>query len=320
MTAKSWPVLKGDTPSEIYNWVQEVTRSREEDIGDFDQLPELYMRGRKVGKIPTNADDVTDEDQPADFNYDANYYYLLVETAPNTVKWARWSISTTNPWPPGPSDIYAEDVIYDNTTSGLTADNVQDAIDEIVPMIPSDADEINYDNSVSGLTATNVQDAIDEVKSIAATAGVVCYHTQYTSVVDKTEGGSPAFSDTGLSLTFPVPSSTHRALITVNLHIAVNNRMFIAVTDSSNNLLVTPTSVGSRIPANIGLDPGQRATSTAFTFLWTPGSSGNHTVKIRWRGNASGTEMYINRANTDSNTTSFGRYTSSISAIIINPE
>lgn len=68
----------------------------------------------------------------------------------------------------GGDDIEADNVKYDNTTSGLTADDVQDAIDEVVTMIPSvpatyDADDVTYDNTTSGLTATNVQDAIDEL-------------------------------------------------------------------------------------------------------------------------------------------------------------
>lgn len=61
----------------------------------------------------------------------------------------------------------AADVSFDGATSGLTADDVQEAIDEVVAMIPSvtnpDADDVSYDNTDSGLTATNVQDAIDEL-------------------------------------------------------------------------------------------------------------------------------------------------------------
>ena len=60
----------------------------------------------------------------------------------------------------------AEKVTYDNTTSGLTAETVQDAIDEVQSNIVAkdEADEISYDNASSGLTATDVQAAIDEVQ------------------------------------------------------------------------------------------------------------------------------------------------------------
>ena len=83
-----------------------------------------------------------------------------------------WSDITTSSGGGGGATVYltADNIAYDNTTSGLTADDVQEAIDEIVsemPIIPStyDADDINYDNTTSGLTATNVQDALDEIVS-----------------------------------------------------------------------------------------------------------------------------------------------------------
>ena len=61
----------------------------------------------------------------------------------------------------------AQNIGYDNTGSGLTASNVQDAIDEIVADIPTGfaATAISYDNTGSGLLATDVQDAIDALAS-----------------------------------------------------------------------------------------------------------------------------------------------------------
>lgn len=63
----------------------------------------------------------------------------------------------------GSGTVAAQDVTYDNTGSGLTATDVQDAIDEVLGDIPANASALSYDNTGSGLTATNVQDAIDEV-------------------------------------------------------------------------------------------------------------------------------------------------------------
>jgi hypothetical protein len=58
----------------------------------------------------------------------------------------------------------ADAVAYDNATSGLTADDVQAAIDEIVASPPApEADDVPYDNATSGLAATDVQAAIDEI-------------------------------------------------------------------------------------------------------------------------------------------------------------
>lgn len=77
----------------------------------------------------------------------------------------------------GSSEIQASNVSYDNTTSGLTADDVQEALDEIVTMIPSggtiEADDVSYDNTSSGISATNVQGAIDEVIGLIPSASDV---------------------------------------------------------------------------------------------------------------------------------------------------
>lgn len=67
----------------------------------------------------------------------------------------------------GSSTVIAQDVTYDNTGSGLTATNVQDAVDELAsrPVVAS-ASDVTYDNTLSGLIATDVQDAIDELKAL----------------------------------------------------------------------------------------------------------------------------------------------------------
>lgn len=63
--------------------------------------------------------------------------------------------------------VDADDVSYDNTTSGLLATNVQSAIDELQNEIASggaaSAADVSYSNTSSGLVATNVQSAIDEL-------------------------------------------------------------------------------------------------------------------------------------------------------------
>lgn len=62
--------------------------------------------------------------------------------------------------------VSAASVSYNNTTSGLTASNVQAAIDEVdakVDTIPTSASGISYNNTTSGLSSTTVQGAIDEL-------------------------------------------------------------------------------------------------------------------------------------------------------------
>ena len=63
-----------------------------------------------------------------------------------------------------PIGALAGDVDYDNTNSGLQADDVQEALDEIAAnMGEGTAADTTYDNTESGLAADNVQDAIDEI-------------------------------------------------------------------------------------------------------------------------------------------------------------
>lgn len=75
----------------------------------------------------------------------------------------------------------ADNISYDNTTSGLTATNVQAAIDEVAGEIPDDASDVAYSNTQSGLTATNVQSAIDELASNPAS------NVRWNSTTDRFE-------------------------------------------------------------------------------------------------------------------------------------
>jgi hypothetical protein len=82
----------------------------------------------------------------------------------------------------------AADTTYDNTASGMTATNVQEAIDEIdllLDNLSADAVDINYDNSTSGLAATNAQSAIDE---LAARPSDKLETTHWTIEEDPTTG------------------------------------------------------------------------------------------------------------------------------------
>ena len=58
----------------------------------------------------------------------------------------------------GGGAVAASAVSYDNSVSGLSATNVQAAIDEV-----HSSANIAYDNTISGLSATNVKAAIDEL-------------------------------------------------------------------------------------------------------------------------------------------------------------
>ena len=81
----------------------------------------------------------------------------------------------------GGGETSAADVSYDNTSSHLTADDVQEAIDEINAKIVSTASGISYDNTSSGLTADDVQEAIDELAE--RDAGDISYDNTGTGLI-----------------------------------------------------------------------------------------------------------------------------------------
>lgn len=81
MVKRSYNYVESENPTHIADFCREVARLREEDIEDFNNLSNIFMRGRKVGKIPTGSTDVAATDRLGDFNYDANYLYLCVDNS-----------------------------------------------------------------------------------------------------------------------------------------------------------------------------------------------------------------------------------------------
>ena len=77
----------GATFRELLAFCRETTRLRQDDINAFANLSNIFMRGRKVGKIPSSSGDTDVTDRVGDFNYDANYLYLCVDNSGAT--WRR---------------------------------------------------------------------------------------------------------------------------------------------------------------------------------------------------------------------------------------
>ena len=101
----------------------------------------------------------------------------------------------------GVSSVNASDVTYDNTSSGLAATDVQNAIDEVAGDIPANAAALSYDNTGSGLSATNVQDAIDEVVSSSGGHSYTATEKAVGTWIDGTTIYEKSYGATGVSLT-----------------------------------------------------------------------------------------------------------------------
>lgn len=95
MATSQYPQLPSTpTNDDVVFWIDEVARLREqEDIGDFDNLVNRFIRGRKVAKVPSSSTDVDATDQEGDFNYDDSFMYLAVLNSGNLV-WRRVALAT----------------------------------------------------------------------------------------------------------------------------------------------------------------------------------------------------------------------------------
>ena len=82
----------------------------------------------------------------------------------------------------------ASDVTYDNTSSGLTATNVQDAIDEVVGDIPDELADLSGDSTHRVVTDAQIsawtakQDALTAGDGIDITSNVISL--EYLTVVN----------------------------------------------------------------------------------------------------------------------------------------
>lgn len=91
MTTKSYNFITEDSLTPIGEFCRDIARTREDDIRDFANLSNIFMRGRKVGKIPANSADTTG-DRVGDFNYATDsgteYLYICMDVS-GTAVWRR---------------------------------------------------------------------------------------------------------------------------------------------------------------------------------------------------------------------------------------
>jgi hypothetical protein len=139
--------------------------------------------------------------------------------------------------------LKASNVPYTNTTSGLAAEDVQDALDEVAAY--GAAAQIDYDNSASGLTATDVQDALDEVAAGGAPVSLTAISPSGTSSF---EFDIPAGAKR-ISLLFSGIKRTSAVIVSVRLSTAAGEEATgyggsTAFFDDVTALQTTPFSSG----------------------------------------------------------------------------
>lgn len=90
MARDGYPIIANDSNAVLKQFCQEITRQREQDVEDFNNLSNVFLKGRKVAKIPTGSTD-TSNDRIGDFNYDTDFIYVCVDDS-GTAVWRRVAI------------------------------------------------------------------------------------------------------------------------------------------------------------------------------------------------------------------------------------
>jgi len=90
---KQFPIMTLRTEDDLFVLGRYILKERANDINDFNNLENVFMRGRKVGKIPTGSADIAVTDRIGDFNYDDSYLYLVVDSSGSAV-WRRIGLTT----------------------------------------------------------------------------------------------------------------------------------------------------------------------------------------------------------------------------------
>lgn len=85
---KDYPYWPAETEEDVRRQLREITSVRKDDITQIGNLVNIFIQGRKVGKIPSASNDVTDGDKVGDINWDISYLYILVDNA-GTGTWRR---------------------------------------------------------------------------------------------------------------------------------------------------------------------------------------------------------------------------------------
>jgi len=177
--------------------------------------------------------------------------------------------------------------------------------------------------------------AADEAQALAIAAGLTAAvpagigSNAITTLKDDTfTTTSTSFTDvTGLAVTITPSTNTSKVLIVVSVVGQMNsstvNAGFLTLLRGSTSL-ITPTSPGTnRTPAFVGsaLSPTTSGDFSAQTYTFhlidSPGSAAATTYKVQAR--VTGGNLYVNRTVTDTDTASFTRGVSSITAIEVKP-
>jgi hypothetical protein len=90
---KDYPYYTSRTFEELVTQVDQICRTRKDDILVIGNLQNIFVGGRSVGRVPTSAADVLPTDKIGDINFDyaTGYAYRLMDDGVDGI-WARWQL------------------------------------------------------------------------------------------------------------------------------------------------------------------------------------------------------------------------------------
>ena len=77
----------------IPQWAERVVSAWSRLKTEIDGLPGLYLRGRRVGRIPSSPTDVLSTDRLWDTSNDGTYQYTLLDMGSSVYKWDRRALN-----------------------------------------------------------------------------------------------------------------------------------------------------------------------------------------------------------------------------------
>lgn len=86
-------LLKGDI-EEVVRILRDIIRKREEDIEEFDNIPEVQVSGRSVNRVPVNSTDIVPSDRAGDIAFTNDSIYAAIEVTPGVVEWRKSALVT----------------------------------------------------------------------------------------------------------------------------------------------------------------------------------------------------------------------------------
>lgn len=92
-TLKDYPYWEAESDKDIRTQLRQICNIRKDDITQFQNLPNIFIGGRKVGKIPSSSTDAAATDRIGDVNYDASYLYIFINDS-GTPAWRRVTLGS----------------------------------------------------------------------------------------------------------------------------------------------------------------------------------------------------------------------------------